>query len=323
MKSHGTVTVSRLSAACSKVLRRGFRDAGAGVAGIAALSAGALLAVPAEAQDNETDEIVLVTGSRIVGSGMETPTPVTAVTNVELARMEPGNMIDALDQLPQFFNNATATDRGNFLGPAGGAFLNVRGLGTDRTLTLLDGHRMPPSDRNSAVDTNLFPEALTQRVEVVTGGASAAYGADALSGVVNFILDTDYEGFNAKVQGGQTRYSDGDNMEASFTGGFGIGDSMHFTFSVEGFHQDQISGDIAGLDERGWFGNYGYVTNPAWFPGAPRGIPQRLVMDNVHSTQHTPGGKINEAGFSLDQHTFDEDGTTTHLWTPGPVPLDD
>jgi outer membrane receptor protein involved in Fe transport len=324
MKLNKAMRLSRLAAECCNIFGQAKQGRGAGIVGMAALSTTALLGIsPAYAQDDEagSDEVVMVTGSRIVGSGMQTPTPVTAVTSVELAKMDPGNMIDALDQLPQFFNNTTATDRGNFLGPAGGAFLNVRGLGTDRTLTLLDGRRMPPSDRNSAVDTNLFPEALIQRVEVVTGGASAAYGADALSGVVNFILDTDYEGFNAKVQGGQTRYGDGDNWEASFTGGFGIGENMHMTFSVEGFQQDQISGQIAGLDDRGWFGNYGYVTNPAWFPGAPAGIPQRIVMPNVHSSRHTPGGKINEAGFSLDQHTFDEDGTTTHLWTPGPVPL--
>jgi outer membrane receptor protein involved in Fe transport len=311
--------LSALSAECSRILRQGIRDTGAGVFGVAALTAVAMLpATQARAQDDsDSEEIVFVTGSRIVGSGMETPTPVTAVTNVELSKMEPGNIVDALDQLPQFFNNTTATDRGNFLGPAGGAFLNVRGLGTDRTLTLLDGHRMPPSDRNSAVDTNLFPEALVQRVEVVTGGASAAYGADALSGVVNFILDTDFEGFSAKAQAGQTNYSDGDTWEASFTGGIGLGENMHLTFSVEGFRQDQISGKIAGLDDRGWFGNYGWVTNPAPGAGQVFGIPRRLTMPNVHSSRHTPGGKINEEGFSLDQHTFDEDGTTTHLWTPG------
>ena len=172
MPSIGRIRVSRLAAECSEILRNQMKDPAKGILGLATLSASAMLATtPIYAQDNaDAEELVLVTGSRIVGSGMQTPTPVTAVTNVELAKMDPGNMIDALDQLPQFFNNTTATDRGNFLGPAGGAFLNVRGLGTDRTLTLLDGHRMPPSDRNSAVDTNLFPEALIQRVEVVTGG---------------------------------------------------------------------------------------------------------------------------------------------------------
>ena len=316
------VRLGRLSAACLEVLRKGHRERGLGLMSMAAaLSAGTMLAAgPALAQDTEADEIVMVTGSRIVsGSGMQTPTPVTAVSSVEIAKLDPGNIVDALGQLPQFFNNTTSTSRGNFLGAAGGAYLNVRGLGTDRTLTLLDGRRMPPTDRNSSVDTNLFPEALIQRVEVVTGGASAAYGADALSGVVNFILDTRYEGFNAKAQTGQTNYGDGDNYEASFTGGFEIGDDKHLTFSIEKFEQDQISGSVAGLDDRGWFGRYGYVTNPAWTPGAPFGIPNRLVLPNVHSSQHTPGGKINEPGFSFDQHTFIEDGTTTRLFVPGPI----
>src|SRR5690606_29197095 len=203
-------------------------------------------------------------------------------------------------------------------------YVNVRGLGTDRTLVLLDGRRVPPADRNSSVDTNLFPEALVQRVEVVTGGASAAYGADALSGVVNFILDTRFEGFDTKIQGGETRYGDGDSWEASFTGGLPIGERMHLTFSADGFHQHEIQGKIAGLDDRDWFGRWGFVTNPEWSPNDPPGThPQRLVLPNVHSTQFTPGGKINQPGFSYDQHTFIGDGTETRLFIPGPIAVFD
>jgi iron complex outermembrane recepter protein len=279
-------------------------------------SAGALGQEPG--QDGTDVEEITVTGSRIVRTGMQTPTPVTAVTSQELAKMEPGNMVDALSQLPQFLNNTTATNRSNFLGAAGGAFLNVRGLGTDRTLVLLDGRRVPPSDRNSSVDTNLFPETLVDRVEVVTGGASAAYGADALSGVVNFILNTRYEGMDAKIQGGQSDYGDGDNWEASFTGGLPLAERMHLTFAVEGFRQDQVSGQIAALDDRDWFGRWGFVTNPAFRASDPPGTnPQRLVLPNVHSTQFTPGGKINQPGFQFDQYTFIEDGTTLRPFVAG------
>jgi iron complex outermembrane receptor protein len=281
------------------------------------LSSALLSANPASAQDQL--EEVMVTGSRIVRSGMQTPTPVTAVSSQELSSIDPGNLVDALSQLPQFLNNTTATDRGNFLGAAGSAYPNVRGLGTNRTLTLLDGHRMPPVDRESSVDTNLFPEALVSRVEVVTGGASAAYGADALSGVVNFILNTQYEGFEARVQGGQTNYNDGDNWEASFTGGLPIGDRMHLTFSAEGFSQDQVAGEIAGLDNRDWYQDYGYVTNPAWSPGAPPGIARLLMLPHVHSSDFTAGGKIDQPGFSFDQYTFIGDGTQTRLFQPGPI----
>jgi outer membrane receptor protein involved in Fe transport len=292
---------------------------------LTALASAMALTYPAHAQqDDAALEEVLVTGSRIVRSGMQTPTPVTAVTSEELGRMEPGNMVDALSQLPQFLNNTNAQNRSNFLTPAGGAFLNVRGLGTDRTLVLLDGRRVPPSDRNSSVDTNLFPETLVERVEVVTGGASAAYGADALSGVVNFILNTRYDGFDAKIQGGQTKYNDGDNWEASFTGGMPVGDRMHVTFAVEGFRQDQVQGQIAGLDDRDWFGRWGYVTNPAFSAADPPGTnPLRLVLPDVHSTQFTPGGKINQPGFAFDQYTFIEDGDQLRPFVPGSVAVFD
>src|SRR5690606_37769639 len=88
--------------------------------------------------DAQEVEEVTVTGSRIVRSGMNTPTPITAVTTEELTLLEPGNMVDALAQLPQFFNNTSPSNRNTFLGAAGGAYVNVRGLGTDRTLVLLD-----------------------------------------------------------------------------------------------------------------------------------------------------------------------------------------
>jgi iron complex outermembrane recepter protein len=293
-------------------------DGALALSALAALCAGAAALGQEPAPENQGPEEITVTGSRIVRTGMQTPTPVTAVTGQELAKIEPGNMVDALSQLPQFLNNTTATNRSNFLTAAGGAFLNVRGLGTDRTLVLLDGRRVPPSDRNSSVDTNLFPETLVDRVEVVTGGASAAYGADALSGVVNFILNTRYEGMDAKIQGGQTEHGDGDNWEASFTGGLPLADRMHLTFAVEGFHQDQVSGHVAALDDRDWFGRWGFVTNPAFRATDPPGTnPQRLVSPNVHSTQFTPGGKINQPGFQYDQYTFVEDGTTLRPFVAG------
>lgn len=318
MDDRNTCRMSRLALACSRALNEGAVDWKASTLLASALLSSTLLAAgPASAQDEP--EQVLVTGSRIVRSGMQTPTPVTAVTNQELSSMDPGNVVDALAQLPQFFNNTTATDRGSFLGASGSAYPNVRGLGTTRTLTLLDGHRVPPVDRESSVDTNLFPEALLQRVEVVTGGASAAYGADALSGVVNFILNTRYEGFDAKLQGGQTNYGDGNNWEASFTGGMPIGENKHLTFSVEGFGQDQVAGKIAGLDDRDWYRNYGYVTNPAWSPGAPEGIARLLLLPYVHRDDFTAGGKINQPGFAFDQYTFIEDGTQYRLYQPGPI----
>jgi outer membrane receptor protein involved in Fe transport len=137
---------------------------------------------------------------------------------------------------------------------------------------------------------------------------------------VNFILNTRYEGIDAKIQGGQTEYGDGDNWEASFTGGMPLGRRMHLTYAIEGFQQDQVQGKVARLDDRDWFGRWGYVTNPAWRATDPPGTnPQRLVLPNVHSTQFTPGGKINQPGFAFDQYTFIEDGTKLRPFVPGPI----
>src|SRR5690606_7073567 len=163
-----------------------------------------------------------------------------AISNEELSFMVPGNLSQSLQQVPQFLNNAVAQNRGTFLGPAGQAFLNIRGMGVARTLVLLNGRRVAPSDRQSSVDVNLFPDSMISRVDVVTGGASAAYGADALAGVANFVVNNDYSGFEVNVQGGMSEYRDGENWEASMAGGFDIGDRIHVIASLEGFHNNDI-----------------------------------------------------------------------------------
>src|SRR5690606_34853751 len=122
---------------------------------------------------SDLDEIV-ITGSRIRMTGMETPTPVTAMETTELTAMAPGNMIDSLSQLPQFLNNSSPQTNTKHAGSGGASNLNLRGVGAQRTLVLLDGRRVTPSSRNMTVDINLFPDAMIRRVETVTGGASAA-----------------------------------------------------------------------------------------------------------------------------------------------------
>lgn len=273
-----------------------------------------------QAQEDGVLEEIQVTGSRIQRTGMVSPVPVTAVTADELSNINPGNLAQSLQQIPQFLNNTVAQDRGTFLGAAGQAFLNIRGMGTNRTLVLLNGRRVAPSDRQSNVDINLFPDAMVSRVDVVTGGASAAYGADALAGVANFVVDTQFEGFRASVQGGMTEYQDGDTWEASIAGGFPVGDKLHVIASFEAFRNDDIRGDVAGLDDRGWFQRWGWVDNPNWSPNDPPGAnPRRVTVPQVHSTNFTPGGKINEPGFSYNDHTFIGDGTQTRLFVPGDV----
>src|SRR6187431_2225332 len=159
---------------------------------LALLSAGSIASiVPAFAQDQEVEEVV-VTGSRIKMANLEGTSPVTQVTSADIATQGVTRVEDLINQLPQAFaaQNATVAN-----GATGTATVNLRGVGSARTLVLVDGRRMPYGGvTNSAADLNQIPTAMVERVEVLTGGASAAYGSDAIGGVVNFIMKKDFEG---------------------------------------------------------------------------------------------------------------------------------
>ncbi|MDT8399850.1 MAG: TonB-dependent receptor [Pseudomonadales bacterium] len=266
---------------------------------LAALGNG-LLTNTVLAQEEELQEIA-VTGSRIRAPGITAPTPVTAVGLAELSNMAPGNLIESISQLPQFFNNTTQNAPGNFFGSPGSGGLNIRGLGTNRTLVLLDGRRSPPTNRLGVSDINVFPEALVQRLEVVTGGASASYGTDAVAGVANFILNKEFTGVDTHLQGGATTRGDNENWEGSFSFGADLTDKMHLLFSVEAFQQNRVTS----FDDRKWFQSFGTVTNPD-----PTG-PRDLIRPNVFSTQATVGGVISAPGSALNRLQFLSDGSAT------------
>ena len=137
---------------------------------------------------------MVVTGSRIAQPNLETTSPVTQVTAADIAVQGVTRVEDLVNQLPQAFaaQNANVSN-----GSTGTATVNLRGLGSPRTLVLVDGRRMPYggiSSASAAADLNQIPAAMVERVEVLTGGASAAYGSDAIGGVVNFIMKKDFEG---------------------------------------------------------------------------------------------------------------------------------
>ena len=168
--------------------------AGASLLTIAS-AAQAQQAVAAEPASGATEESaldeVVVTGSRIARAGYTAPTPVTVMSTDELSKKAPSNLPDALNQLPQFAGsisqNAQADTGASKV--RSGNYLDIRALGSQRVLILEDGRRVPPTSSNGSTDANLIPQLLIDRVDIVTGGASAAYGSDAVSGVVNFILD--------------------------------------------------------------------------------------------------------------------------------------
>jgi len=254
------------------------------------------LGVSGQTFAQEDLEEIVVTGSRIERSGMNTPTPVTSVSSEELSNMAPGGIIMALNQLPQFYGSTSIEDSGNFFATPGSGNLNLRGLGTNRTLTLLNGKRVASSTRFGGVDVNLFPEALIRNVESVTGGASAAYGTDAVTGVTNFILDTDYTGFTAHAQLGTSAEGDGDNNEASITFGMDVGEKGHILLSADRYEQD----GIFTYEGRDWYKGWGTVNTP--------GGPSEVVAPYVKSTQATFNGVISAPGTSLHRQEFNDAG---------------
>jgi outer membrane receptor protein involved in Fe transport len=153
-------------------------------------------AAPALAQENLGE--IVVTGSRIRSANLEATTPVTQVTAADVVTQGVTRIEDLVNQLPQAFaaQNVTVAN-----GASGTATLNLRGLGSPRTLVLVDGRRMPYGGvTNSAADINQIPTQMIERVDILTGGASAVYGSDAVAGVVNFIMKKDFEGVEVTSQ---------------------------------------------------------------------------------------------------------------------------
>ncbi|HEY0621449.1 TonB-dependent receptor domain-containing protein [Sphingomonas sp.] len=171
----------------------------------------------ASAQDTgdetETTEDVVVTGSRIVRPGIDTPVPVTSVTVEELTDSGNLSLGDALNQLPSLRSTYSQANSTRFIGTAGLNLIDLRGLGVARTLVVVNGRRHVNSTPGSyGVDVNTIPVQLLERVDVVTGGNSATYGSDAVAGVVNFVLKQDYEGLEIVGQGGISSRSDRDSQ---------------------------------------------------------------------------------------------------------------
>lgn len=169
-------------------------------------------AAPQDAEDNAPQGEILVTGSRISNPNLTSVSPVTVVTSAEVKAQGNTRVEDLLNSLPQVFASQGSSDAN---GASGIATVDLRNLGSARTLVLVNGRRLGAGDPTSVVaDLNFIPGALIQRVDVLTGGASATYGSDALAGVVNFVLDTKFEGFRIDAQ--YSFYNHNNNFTDSF-----------------------------------------------------------------------------------------------------------
>lgn len=262
--------------------------------------------VPAKEQTTKSDlenDAIVVTGSRLP-STFNAPTPLTVVSGEDLAKSSPSSVSEALVQLPAFSGSQLTSNlgRATSIFGAGQALLNLRGLGSNRTLVLLDGERLPPSNLSGSVDINVIPQVLLKRVDVVTGGASASYGSDAVAGVTNFIIDTDFKGVKLDLSGGQTVYSDMKNNRIQ--GAFGTSfadDRGRFVASADYFRSTGIGLGPTGRD---WYDfGPGFSTMPAGsattFGVIPNPVLSTMAYGGlVDQVTSTTGASINVAGLS-------------------------
>jgi outer membrane receptor protein involved in Fe transport len=257
--------------------------------GAAAPAADAAPAVP------ET-QVVRISGSRIVARGFSQPTPTTSLSAADLEKAAKPNLFNTLAELPalQGSTGRTTSTNSTSSGIQGLSSLSLRGLGTIRTLTLLDGQRVVGANVTGVTDVSQFPQLLVKRVDVVTGGASASYGSDAVGGVVNFITDKKFTGFKANVEGGQTRYHDDKSgtLQAAWGKGF-MDDRLHATVSGEFSKENGIDspgfGEV-GAGGRTWYRNTVFQRRP--LAQTTDGKPEYKAIDHAQQYQYSKYGLI-------------------------------
>jgi iron complex outermembrane recepter protein len=252
---------------------------------------------------------IIVTGSRLGRAGYDAPTPVNVVGEQRLKNLNINNIGDALNQIPSFRPlNGPTTNSFRVSGAIGARTLDLRGLGATRTLTLVDGRRFVSSSENNTVDLNAIPSIIVQRAEVVTGGASAAYGANAVSGVVNLILDTKLNGIRADVNSGISERGDGKNYYAAIAGGTNFASGRGHVVAAVEYAAEK---GLGACEVRSWCAKYtNYVSNPGYNTvtrTSTNGLPATLVLNGVNFVYNDAGivtGAVRANGQVLGQQAL-------------------
>ena len=269
-------------------------------------SAFAQSAPTAKAPADQLQEVV-VTGSRVISNGNNSPTPVTVVQAQELMALQPTTINDALNNLPVFQGSRGQFSQPNTTGTYGGGNpatteLNLRNLSPQRTLVLFDGQRVAPTNNLGIVDVDMVPQELIQRVDVVTGGVSAVYGSDAIAGVVNYITDKNFNGFKAEANYGVSSRYDDQTWRAGLAAGARILDGKgHIEASYNHF-------DDKGLPHRNMrnYWQYGLLGGtPGAVTGQGTAANPYTQFNTVRNALNTFGGLISNGPLKGQQFAAD------------------
>jgi len=285
----------------------------------AAATTAALVSPAAFAQQTSADapvERVQVTGSRIMREGAIAPSPVTSISGTELMETGAMNIGEVLNELPALASTYSMANSGNSIGTAGLNLLDLRGMGAARTLVLVDGKRHVSSSAGSAsVDTNTIPTSWVESVEIITGGASAVYGADAVTGVVNFKLKKNIEGLEVSATAGKANDNPYNNHKFNFSYGSDYaGGRGNAAFAAEVSGQRAINATERSLTRTPYMDVRNPANNDKKDPvtGATihDGIPDRITLPNTGWYDSSIKGNfyLDEAN-GTNWYTFNPDGS--------------
>jgi outer membrane receptor protein involved in Fe transport len=281
---------------------------------------GAAQAQQQQPQNQQGLEEITVTGSRIVRRDLEAASPIVTIDAAKFENTSTLAIESVLNQLPQFVPAGTQFTQGIQSTPTlslGIGGINLRGIGPNRTLVLIDGRRAQPANAALLIDANTIPSGAIERVETITGGASAVYGADAMAGVVNFILKKDFEGVDIDMQTGLTEKHDG--QETSFKTLMGVNSAdgkSNVMLGVEWYNRGTVL-----LRDRNYYvkGLYdaksdapGFIQMAGFSPSTTANYPSQAAIDQVFGARagYVPGSAVasattpREIYFNLDGSPF-------------------
>jgi outer membrane receptor protein involved in Fe transport len=246
--------------------------------------------------DTGPSQTIIVTGSRIARPTLESPVPVTTVSADDILARGNINVGDALNELPALRGTFSQANSERFIGTSGLSILDLRGLGTSRTLVLVNSRRhITASPGDYLVDVNTIPDELLERVDVVTGGSSAVYGSDAIAGVVNFVLKRNFDGIKIAGQGGISSHGDRGNYFASITAGRNFADgrgniavAAEYSRAEALWNVDRpgLTGAFAGRNQ------FNLAETTVGEPASGNGVPDNQFFQGVRNGTIANGGLI-------------------------------